>query len=211
MSRSTRRRGFSQRRSAPAASSSSAWRPCPAPARGPTGRWSTSASACAGSVETRSTFVPPRAASRAAAAASVVLPTPPLPAKKRNCGPPAARLALPFVVLVTGERGFDAGDLVVAAGDGVALAPRPLADLAQAGQQVLLQVRELRLVDLAQLQPHLRVEKLLAHEALVVHLAVDGLGHLVEHEADAADEQRVEQDHWPSRARSSLRRMLTKL
>jgi len=42
-------------------------------------------------------------------------------------------------------------------------------------------------------------------------LAVDRLGHLVQHEADAAHEQGVEQDHWPSRARSSLRRMLTKL
>src|SRR5207248_649989 len=54
---------------------------------------------------------------------------------------------------------------------------------------------ELFLSDLAELQPHLRGEQLLAQNAVVVELAVDGSGDLVQHELDAADEQRVENDH----------------
>src|SRR5437867_618917 len=54
---------------------------------------------------------------------------------------------------------------------------------------------ELLLRDLAELQPHLCRQQLFPQNAVVVELAVDGGGDLAEHELDAADQQRVENDH----------------
>src|SRR5438477_6932 len=70
-----------------------------------------------------------------------------------------------------------------------------LTDLTQAGEEVGLDGRELLLGDLAQLQLHLRGQQLLTQHAVVVELAVDGVDDLVEHEPDAADEERVDDDH----------------
>src|SRR5439155_1661501 len=91
------------------------------------------------------------------------------------------------------------------------LAALPLADLAQPGQVVRSQRAELLLVDLAQLEPHLRGEELLAQARVVVHLGIDRSGDLAEHELDPGGEHAVEDDHFPSFALSSFRRMLTKL
>ena len=72
---------------------------------------------------------------------------------------------------------------------------------------------ELVVGDLAELEPHLRFEQLLAQRRVVVHLGLGGRDDLVEHEPEAADQQRVEDEHRRSvrPARSSFSRMLTKL
>ena len=72
---------------------------------------------------------------------------------------------------------------------------------------------------LAGLEPRLSFEQRLAQASLVVHLGVGGQRDLVEHEPEAVDQQRVQNEHVRmSRrvtvaryARSSFRRMLTKL
>src|SRR5690606_1496790 len=99
------------------------------------------------------------------------------------------------------------------------LAPRALdllelrlADRTQPREDLSLDLREGGFVDLAQLEPHLRIEELLAERLLAV--AKLGLGRgddRVEHESHAVREQAVEKDHRSSSTRSSLRRMLTKL
>src|SRR5947209_7449326 len=88
-----------------------------------------------------------------------------------------------------------------------------VADLAQPGEDLALQRHEISLVHLPQLDPHLGRQQLLAQRRLVVHLLVDRRGDLVEDELDAADEEAVDDQHGysASEARSSLRRMLTKL
>src|SRR3989454_4177135 len=70
-----------------------------------------------------------------------------------------------------------------------------LADLAQAGEQIGLEGREFLFGDLAELEAHLRGQQLLAHDAVVVELAVDGVDDLVQHELETADQQGVEDDH----------------
>jgi hypothetical protein len=82
-----------------------------------------------------------------------------------------------------------------------------LPDLAQARQELSFDRGEPFLVDLAQLESHLRREQLLAQRRLVDPLRLRGVCHATQHPADAADEESVEEDH----ARSSFRRMLTKL
>src|SRR5947209_8511994 len=80
------------------------------------------------------------------------------------------------LVLVAGEGGLDTGDLDLAGrrrGRGVALT-----DVADAGEQVGLGIRELLLRDLAELQAHLGGQELLAQEGVVVELGVDGLDEL---------------------------------
>src|SRR5687767_11216734 len=192
MVRSGRRRASSQRSSARSASISAACRPAaPRTARGRAASETPSASAseCAGSVETSSTRWCARAAPRAAAAAHVVLPTPPLPPKNRKATLPAARVRVRVVVvpLVAAERRFDARDLVLTGFEGGAL--RALADLPDALEQLALDLGELRVVDLAQLQAHLRGKQLLAQHGVVVELGVDGFRELAEDELDAADEE----------------------
>ncbi len=64
---------------------------------------------------------------------------------------------------------------------------------------------ELRLVDLAQLEPHLGGEQLLAETVSSSISASTAAAILLEHEADAADEERVEDQHGysaPARARA---------
>ena len=72
-------------------------------------------------------------------------------------------------------------------------------------------IRELLLGDLAELETHLGGQELLAPHGVVVHLGLDGGGDLAQHELDAPDQKRVEDDHSESLARSSFSRMLTKL
>src|SRR6185295_15517859 len=151
----------------------------------------------AGSVETASTRRPDSAAARAAAAAQVVLPTPPLPPKRWR-----------LRVLVPAERDVHR-DPAIGQRDRSRLLLLP--DLAQPGQDVALQPDELLFVHLAELELHLRRQQLLAQRLLVVHLGVHRRSDLVEDETEAADQQAVEDDHSASEARSSLRRMLTKL
>src|SRR6266436_7749989 len=128
----------------------------------------------------------------------------PISAKKlKNTAVPARLL----VFAVDGR--LDAGDLRFARPG--RLATLPFADLAKPGEKVRLQRAELRLADLAQLEPHLGREQLLAQPRVVVQLGIDRRGDLAEHELDAAHEQAVDDDHFPSFALSSLRRMLTKL
>src|SRR5258706_9645570 len=124
--------------------------------RGPSDRPKASPRECAGSVETASTRRPDSARATAAAAEHVVFPTPPLPPKKRKRGAEARRargpsapaagcrarafvLARAFLVLLARERRLHPRDLHLArrrGGDAVALA-----DLADAGQEVPLDVR----------------------------------------------------------------------
>src|SRR5207245_1969681 len=149
--------------------------------RGPSGLEKASPSEWAGSVETTSTLRPLSARRRAAAAAHVVFPTPPLPPKNRNL----------LFVLVADEGGLHARDLQLAGpGRGCCVA---LPHLADARQQLSLRLAELLFRDLAQLQAHLRGEELLAQHGVVVELGVDGLDQLVQHEAHAADQQAVDE------------------
>ena len=61
---------------------------------------------------------------------------------------------------------------------------------------------EFSLAHFAELEPHLRGEQLFAQVRVVVELGVDGGGDLVEHEAEAADQDRVEDEHVEAMGRS---------
>jgi hypothetical protein len=139
------------------------------------------------------------------AAEHVVLPTPPLPPKKRKSGAEARRrrsavaaglrargfvFARAFLVLLAREGRLHARDLHLAGRRGRSAVS--LADLADAGQEVLLRLRELLFADLAQLTAHLRGQELLAQDGVVAELLVDGLDDLVQDKADPADDQRID-------------------
>ena len=64
-----------------------------------------------------------------------------------------------------------------------------LLDLADADQDVGLELVELRLRHLAELDLHLRREQALAQHGVVVHLRLDRRHDLVEDEAHAGDDQ----------------------
>ena len=49
--------------------------------------------------------------------------------------------------------------------------------------------------NLAELEPHLRFEQLLAQRRIVLRLGLGGRHDLVEDEAEAADEERIEDEH----------------
>ena len=93
----------------------------------------------------------------------------------------------------------------------------PIADLAQAREDVRSSSSNSSWRHLAELDPHLRREQLLAQRRVVVQLGVDRRGDLVEDEPQTADQQRVENEHASidrrcrQCARSSFSRMLTKL
>src|SRR4051812_32692448 len=185
------RRSSIQRARAASASSSTACsdprRTGTARGRGPSRCRRASPRECAGSVDTTRTRPPDSAAAAAAALEQVVLPTPPLPPKNRKRGPAPGgagagpRLAAPAVprlargglvrlVLLAREGGLHARDPHLARGRrgrGVALA-----HVADPGQEVALDLPELRLVDLPELQPHLRGQELLAQDGVVVELGV---------------------------------------
>src|SRR5581483_3197370 len=191
MSRSVRRRSSSQRASARSASSSTA------SSRGatrlgfaPNVTSSASPSECAGSVDTTSTRAPRSAAFSAYDAAHVVLPTPPLPPKKRK---------LLAALVVAAKGGLDAGELPVERRERLAAAA-PLLQLANARQHLALGLREFLFGDLAQLEPHLRRQQLLAQPLGVVHLLVDGGRDLPQHPLDPADQHAVEDEHATTRA-----------
>src|SRR5207302_1326076 len=207
--RNARSRSPNQRDRARSASSSTAWRPREISREVAVRRASSaSPSECAGSVDTASTCRFAAATATACAAAHVVFPTPPLPAKKEKAarrGSPPDRCALILAV----DRRLDSGDLHLA-GTG-RLAQLTFADLPQAAEEVRFDRAELLLADLAQFEPHLRGKQLVAQMRIVVQLGIGRRGELAEHELDATDEHAVEDDHFPSFARSSLRRMLTKL
>src|SRR5690348_7714737 len=119
---------------------------------------STSRRECAGSSDSASE--PGQA--RAAAAAHVVLPAPPLPAKKTN-----RRLAI--------------GDEGVRLIRGFAGLPFPvLADLAQPAHQHGLALEVLVLADIARLDRHLELEQLVFDGAVVHELLVGDVDHLFE-------------------------------
>src|SRR5437762_3456218 len=199
-------RGFaaSQRANARGASSSTASTP-PDARRGDADSRTPSASPseCAGSVETRRTRperrrgaaradASRRRAESAKAQAQVVLPTPPLPAKKTKRGVDGERPRLPLFVRLE-ALDVDAGDLVLGRHRESALL-RAL-DLADSGEHVALDPGELLLGDLAELELHLRLEQLIAQRRVVVHLGFGGGDHLVEDEPQAADQDRVQDEH----------------
>src|SRR5262249_46486931 len=127
------------------------------------------------------------------AEAQVVLPTPPLPAKKTSEGRGAGAQGLATALFALEALNVDAGDPVLRRhGEGALL--RPL-DVADRGEQVALDRGELFLADLAELELHLRLEQLIAERAVVVHLGLGRRGDLVEDEAQAADQERVEYEH----------------
>ena len=97
------------------------------------------------------------------------------------------------------ERRFDSRDLVVARREGGGRAPlAALADLAQSRQDVRFEHRELLLAHLAELDAHLGRQQLLAQRRVVVELGVDRGSDFIEDEADAADEERVEEEQGAS-------------
>src|SRR5205085_10357363 len=175
----------------------------------------------AGSVETTSTRRPASLSEIASAAAQVVLPTPPFPPTNRqDGGGRRSVVAVDRRMIVPLERGFDAGDAVVLGRQGGGAGALPaIADLAQPLEDCRLERVELVLAQLPEFEPHLRREQLLAERRIVVQFRIDGGGDLVEDETEAADEDRVEDEHvGPSLvsvagqcARSSFSRMLTKL
>src|SRR6185503_800514 len=148
--------------------------------RGPSRMPKASPREWAGSVETASTRCPDSASATAMAAEHVVLPTPPLPPKKRKTVAEVRRrrsamaaglgargfvLARAFLVLFAREGGLDPCDLHLARGRGGGAVA--LADLADAGQEVLLRLRELLFAVLTELPPHLRGQQLLAQDGVV--------------------------------------------
>jgi hypothetical protein len=130
-------------------------------------------------MDTTSVRRPRDAEATAIAAAHVVLPTPPLPPTSSTrgiCRYVSGEIRrLDLSVLVAVERGLDADDLVVAGRErGPFAASLPLADLAQPGQDVRFELVELCLAHLAELDPHLGCEQLLAERRVVVQLGIDG-------------------------------------
>ena len=88
--------------------------------------------------------------------------------------------------------------------DGGLAAALALLDLADADEDVGLELVELLLGHLAELDPHLRREQALAQHAVVVHLGLDRRHDLVEDEAHAGDDDRVDDDqHVNAPARAS--------
>src|SRR5438874_694059 len=88
---------------------------------------------------------------------------------------------------------LDAGDLVLARhADGRLL--RAL-DFADPGEDVMFDPGELRFRDVAELELHLRLEQLFAERRVVLRLRLGGRDDLVENESQAADEERVEDEH----------------
>ena len=63
------------------------------------------------------------------------------------------------------------------------------------GDDVALDLGELSFGDLAQFEAHLRLEEHFAERRIVLRLVLCRLHDLVEHEAQAADEERVEDEH----------------
>jgi hypothetical protein len=49
--------------------------------------------------------------------------------------------------------------------------------------------------DLAKLEPHLRLEQLIAQRRVVLHLGLGRLDDLVEHEPQAADQEGIKDEH----------------
>src|SRR3954454_15827221 len=180
-SASGRRCSFSQRAKALGASSSTA-STARATFRGfdDSRAPSASPSEWAGSVETSSTRRGWR--DSAYAELQVVLPTPPLPAKNTSLA--AFFLFEAFNV--------DASDLVLRRHRQRTLL-RPL-DLANCGQHVPLDAGELLLGNFPEFEPHLRLEQLIAQRRVVVHLGLGRGDDFVEDEAEAADQQRVENE-----------------
>src|SRR3954468_2924743 len=99
-------------------------------------------------------------------------------------------------MFVAFERRLDAGDLHLLRRDRRGLAAAlPRLDLADADDDVGFQVVELLLADLADLEAQLRHEQALAQDAVIVQLGLDRRRDLVEHEADARDDQAVDDEH----------------
>src|SRR5262245_6683304 len=140
-----------------------------------------SPSECAGSVETMSVD-PDRvraARARAYATAQVVLPLPPLPAKKEKLG--VVRLDLHALDPAFGLHRNRSWLTTL--------------DLADPGKRVAFDLRELVLRNLAELELHLCLEQPLAQGGVVLHLGLGGSGDLVEDEAQRADQERVQDEH----------------
>ncbi len=107
------------------------------------------------------------------------MPTPPLPPKKK------AKRSVRFDV--------HPGDLV-GGGNGECAWLGAL-QLADPRENLALGLDELLIADLAELQPHLRLEQLLAERGVVLCFRFSRGHHLLEHESDAADQQVVQDEH----------------
>src|SRR4051812_10807172 len=195
---STWRRVASHRSSAAGPSISAAYSvPLPiATRRGRSDRrtFSASPSDGAGSVEMTRVAIPRVAAATAIEAAHVVLPAPPFPPTKWNRE--VEGIGSAAVVLVALECRVDAGDGVIPRREccGGGTLP-PVADVAQARQDVRLEAVEILLRHLAEFNPHLGGQQLLAQGGVVVHLGIDRGSNLVEHEPQAAHEERINDEH----------------
>ena len=172
----------------------------------PSARPRQSPSEWAGSRETSRTRRPARARRQAMRGGAGGLADAALARRRSGPGPQPSR----SLVLVAGERRLDARHLVAAlARDGRRDAP-PWISWMRSSRSASSS-RYSSSDDLAQLAPHLRLQELLAQGAVVGQLGVDRRHQLVQHEAEPADQEAVDEDHSDPCARSSLRRMLTKL
>ena len=84
------------------------------------------------------------------------------------------------------------------------------ANIVQPRQQIGLEAGKLVFADLSDFEAGVGSKELLVQGRFVVHLGIDDRRHLVEHEPQTADQQRVEQEHgyW---ALSSFSLIFTKL
>jgi hypothetical protein len=136
-------------------------------------------------MEIASTRRPAWASAIAHAAAHVVLPTPPLPAKKVKVG---LTLAVFFVTFYVNAR----DPVSRRHGEGAL----PLAfHFPDRRDDVTLDLGELSVGDLAQFEAHLRFEEHFAERRIVLRLVLRCLDDLVEHEAQASNQQRVKDEH----------------
>src|SRR5437870_4504976 len=98
-----------------------------------------------------------------------------------------------YSVLFPVERRFYSGDLEILRRDrGRFTAALRCPDVADASEDVGLEVVELLLPHLAKLDAHLRFQQPLTEHAVVVELAVHCRRDLVEHETDPGDKQAID-------------------
>ena len=108
------------------------------------------------------------------------------------------------------DGGFDTGDRVVGGRIDRRILLSTAANIVQPREQIGLEAGKLVVADVSDFEPGVGSEELLVHGRFVVHLGVDDSRHLVEHEPQTADQERIEQEHgyW---ALSSFSRIFTKL
>ena len=84
--------------------------------------------------------------------------------------------------------------VILSSGD-IEMGPWPALDVADCKQDVALDGGKLLVGDLAELELHLRLEQAIPEGGVVVRLGLSRSDDLVEHEAEAPDQQGIEDEH----------------